>query len=108
MRRYLLNAAVIPPGGFGVYRYTEATPEELAEFLLEAPYISRIGYPETQKFIERITGVLPPISRKTYGMDPGDVAFVVRLKYRVGNARKKMLEKPSDEDFEIARLERIE
>ena len=108
MRRYLLNSAVMAAGSFGVYRYTEASAEELAEFLASKPYISRVGYPETAAFVERVTGIRPPLSRAPSPMDAGDVAMVVRLRYRVGNARRKAQQKPTDQDWEIALLERIE
>lgn len=102
---WILNSAVIAEGGHGTYRYSPATVADLAA-ALEEPHESRVGYEATADAIERWTGIRPALSRELSKLEPGDQAFVVRLKYRV-DPRLKGSTKPSDEDFELARLERL-
>ncbi len=137
MTTYLLNSAVIAAGAYGTYRYSPASWEELRKVVggpgptswvdhqgkttlihtwdelrqaitePERP-ISRIGYPETAALIEAVTGWRPPISRETSPLEPGDVAYVVRLRYRVANpARKGEPTGARLEDWELGRLERL-
>ena len=106
MARYLLNSAVIPAGGFGIYQYDESNEEQLAEFL-RTPFESRIGYPETAQKIRQWTGVAVPLSRETSMMEPGDEAMVVRLKYRVQNPATKGAP-VEDNQWEIGHLKRLE
>lgn len=85
--RYLLNAGVIT--GPGVYEYRLVSPEEAAEWIQAGGWTSRIGYPQTAEWIERLSGVRPPLSREASPMQPGDEALVVRLKYRVADPSRK-------------------
>jgi hypothetical protein len=102
---YILNSAVIAEGGYGTYRYDPATIAGL-KAALEGRHESRIGYEATADAIERWTGIRPALSRELSRLEPGDVAIIVRLKYRV-DPRSKSSTRPRDEDFEIARLERL-
>jgi hypothetical protein len=109
MRKLLLNSAVIPAGNYGKYSYEPATKEELERFCLEGPFPeSHIGYDETAQKIAAWTNCLPPISRTVAYLAVGDVAFVVRLKYRVSPSLKGIPLDTQDEDWEIGRLTRIE
>lgn len=85
--RYLLNSAVITAPG--VYEYRLITPEEAAAFVRSGGWESRIGYPQTAAHIETISGVRPSLSREATVMRPGDVALVVRLRYRVTDPSRK-------------------
>ena len=106
MTLWLLNSAVIPAGGYGTYRYRSAKQAELREFVRRNP-VSRIGYAETAEAIHRWTGVLPAPSREASALEPGDVAMVVRLRYRVDPQRKGAPTGASDDDWEIGVLERL-
>lgn len=108
MTRWLLNSAVLPAGAYGIYRYTESSAAELADYLHQPGVVSRVGYSETAAVIERWTGVRVEISREASPLEPGDVAMVVRLCYRVDPRTKGAPQSPRDEDWEIARLERVD
>ena len=110
MTRWLLNSAVLAAGEYGLYRYEAASVVELGEFLRPdpEPVLSRVGYRETAEVIERWTGFLPNLSREPSRMQPGDVAMVVRLRYRVEPSRKGVPEIRADADWEIATLMRLE
>jgi len=103
---YLLNSAVLAAGAYGTYRFSAATPDDLARFVALVP-VSRIGYAETLDYIYRVTGVRLPLSRELILMAPGDEAMVVRLRYRVDHASKGAPQHPADEDWEIAYLTRL-
>lgn len=104
--RHVLNSAVLT--AFGCYRFEEATVADLAAFLHEPGWVSSVGYAETADAIRRWTGVSVPLSREPIVMGLGDVAMVVRLKYRVADPTTKG--RPigaKDADWEISRLTRI-
>jgi len=104
--RYLLNSAVIGTGAYGDYRYEPATLAELRAFL-HGEFQSRIGYQQTTDFIEKATGIKVVLSRENSVMQPGDTAFVVRLRYRVDPTHKGTIQAVSDNDWEIGRLSRL-
>lgn len=108
MKKYLLNSAVIAAGAHGVYRYSPATWDELRAFVKAPELQSRIGYAETAELIGRITGWKPPLCMDASVMEKGDLAMVVRLKYRVDPKRKGFTTHADIKDWEIAKLERIE
>jgi len=108
MTIWILNSAVLAAGAYGHYRYTPTTIDDLTR-ALRAGAVSRVGYPETAAVIERWTGIRPALSREPSPLAVGDVAFVVRLRYRV-DARWKGAPSSSarpDDDWELARLERV-
>jgi hypothetical protein len=108
MTRWLLNSAVIPAGGYGLYQFSPATAGELADFLADGDYQSRIGYVQTAQMIAAWTGLpAPPLSREDSQLTSGDVAFIVRLRYRVDPTRKGAPISENPEDWEIGRLTRI-
>lgn len=105
--RWLLNSAVIPAGGYGTYEYRPATWEELREFMAQG-YQSRVGYQETADLISLSTGLpAPTINRELSELQPGDIAMVVRLRYRVGPTKKGATVSQSMEDWEVGRLIRV-
>lgn len=106
MTTWIINSAVIPTDGWGTYRYEQASVAELAS-ALRGEHISRIGYPDTADAIERLTGVRPDVSRELSVLAPGDVAYVVRLRYRVGAGEKTARKILAGEDFELGRLTRL-
>lgn len=96
---WLLNSAVIPSGGEGVYTYLRSDRRD-PRFVeaVRGRHVSRIGYAETADAIERWTGVRPAISRDTYELRRGDAAWVVRLTRRVADPRRKGRHAPSRDD----------
>lgn len=104
MKKYLLNSAMMPTGCYGFYHYQPADEETLREFLEEGDYQSFIGYEETARFIESVTGIKPPKNRLVCRLEPPAEIMVVRLKYRINpNDKGKTLE-PSKEDWEISKI----
>lgn len=118
--------AVIAAGAYGTYKYEPGTVEDLRAFLhnqevvagVPSPdgllrtldtgrvVVSRIGYEATAQRIRDWTGRHVPLSRETSAMRPGDVAMVIRLKYRVDPHTKKA-HRPDRDAWEIGRLERL-
>lgn len=102
--RYLLNSAVITAPGR--YEYRIVDKNDARRFVAEGGWQSRIGYPATAEYIERLCGVRPSLSRDAVEMQPGDAALVVRLTYRLQNPAEKKDWQPEDSDFELGLLKR--
>lgn len=83
----LLNSAVMP--NEGVYTLKQITKTAFTEELQEAAashnFISYIGYPDTAKLIEQITGIEVEVSREQATLTPGDSMLIVKLRQRVAN-----------------------
>jgi hypothetical protein len=108
MTRWLLNSAVLAAGGYGTYRYEAATVADLASYLREPGWVSRVGYAETAEQIRRWAGVTVPLSRESSPMAEGDVAMVVRLRYRIAQPGQKGSPTGAREtDWEVGRLTRL-
>jgi hypothetical protein len=76
---------------------------------MQPGWASRIGYAETAAQIERWTGIRPVLSRENSSMEPGDIAMVIRLRYRAADpATKGQPTAQTDDAWEIARLTRVE
>jgi len=104
--RYLLNSAVIPAGCYGLYRYRPATVEDLQAFLAAGDVESRVGYQETLDQVKAWTGCTLPLNTDVSPMQPGDVAMVIRLKYRVRHTHKgRTAATVQTEDWEMGRLD---
>jgi hypothetical protein len=104
MTTWLMNSAVIPEGCYGSYAYESATVDELKRIIRHAE--SRIGYDATADQIERWTGYRPEIRRDSCALAVGDVAYVVRLRYRIQDPREKHFQRPAEDQFEIGKLTR--
>lgn len=110
MTTWILNSAVLPGGEYGTYDYRPATWDEMREALDTAPegLVSCVGYPETRDLIARQAGVDLPLNRGLAAIAEGDVAYVVRLRDRVVDpAAKGAPTGARDEDWEVARVERL-
>lgn len=92
---YILNALVPPLGGKGVMVITPSTLEEVKGIVGVA--VSYIGHPETAK----VLGLAP--NRGEAKPVGGDVAYVVRLKYRPSAPGQEI--KVTPEDLEVLRVE---
>ena len=103
----LLNAAVMPNEGH--YTFKRISDTEFRTLLLDAAasdnFRSYIGYSETARLIENMTGVEIPVSREQATLAPGDVMLIVRLRHRVADPSTKMTLAPSIDDFEFYRCD---
>ena len=98
MAKFLMNSAVIPAGKYGDWKYERATWRELAAWMEEGNYESRICYQDTANLIEKMTGRSVPLSRDLAEMQEGDEAMVVRMRYRLAKSMDPA-------DWEVGRLE---
>lgn len=101
--RYVLNSAVITAPGR--YSYRLVSEKEAANWLRQGPFMSRVGYHNTAKHIQNISGIKPEVNREATAMLPGDEALVVRLKYRVQNPGEKATYQPGANDWEYGILQ---
>lgn len=107
MTHWLLNSAVIAVGGDGTYTYQTITKSQAITWLRLHQFVSRIGYPDNQRFIEKISGVKVALSRDESLLQPGDEALVVRPAYRLQAGTQKGQFKPDDNDFVFGIMRRI-
>lgn len=110
--RWLINSAVIPVGGAGMYEYSEisrgvwvATFEETQQ-----PTISAIGYQATCDHVVELVGLRAAVgvgahtpARISYTLDPGDFALVVRLDQRVDDPTTKHDQRPTRWSYGVLR-----
>ena len=103
----LLNAAVMPTEGH--YTLKQISHTEFQTVLQDAAasdnFRSYIGYPETARLIEQLTGVEIAVSRSQATLEIGDVMLIVKLCHRVADPSTKMTLTPSIDDFEFYRCE---
>jgi hypothetical protein len=97
----LLNSAMMPNLDC-VYDCRSCGPYEFARYLQAGPFESYIGYPETARILEELSGVKIPISRAQTTVEPGDTLLIARLKYRLGNPADKGKTTHTLDDFEFA------
>jgi len=106
VRRFLLNAAVIP--GPGTYRFALCDRSAAQAWLIAGPFTSAVGYEETARLIKEMFGVECPVSRTMIDMAPGDEALVVRLARRVSDPGLKGSVAVTEESVELGLLRRID
>ena len=103
----LLNSAVMPDEG--VYTLKQISADIFKKILQEAAVMdnfkSYIGYLETARLIEQITGVEVKVSREQATLEPGDIMLIVKLRQRVANPADKETLQLSTDDFEFFRCE---
>ena len=97
----LLNSAMMPNLDC-VYGCRSCGPDEFRRLLQGSPFESFIGYPETARILEELTGLTIPISRAQTTVEPGDTLLIIRLKYRLNNPAQKGQTVHTLEDFEFA------
>ncbi len=85
--RYILNSAVITSPGVYIYRLIDV--EEAKRWLEEGGWESTLGYEETAKALEYLTGMTIPVNRKLVKMEAGDEALVFRLTVRLDDPALK-------------------
>src|SRR5690554_2570708 len=106
--RLLCNSAVIAQNNDGTYTYTTISREQAIAWLKAYPFQSRVGYPATAHFVQRIAGVRVSLNRDPSWLDLGDEALVVRPVYRLQDPKQKRDWTPADEDYTFGILRRIE
>lgn len=103
----LLNSAVMPSEG--IYTLKQISKSKFQELLQDAAttgdFRSYIGYPETARLIEHLTGIEIEVSREQAELATGDVMLIVKLRHRVADPLTKMPLVPSIDDFEFYRCE---
>ena len=103
----LLNSAVMPDEGvYTLKQITESTfTQEIQEAAASDNFKSYIGYPETARLIEQITGITVEVSRAQATLTPGDIMLIVKLRQRVANPADKETLQLSIDDFEFYRCD---
>ena len=99
----LLNSAVMPAEG--IYILKQISKAIFKQVLQEAAetdnFKSYIGYPETARLIEQITGIAIEVSREQATLTPGDIMLIVKLRHRVTNPANNESLQPSIDDFDF-------
>lgn len=103
----LLNSAVMPTEGvYTLKRISEATFRTvLRGAVVTKNFQSYIGYPETARLIEELTGIEVEVSREQAVLAPGDIILIVKLRQRVVNPADKDIPQLSIGDFEFFRCD---
>ncbi len=103
----LLNAAVMPTEG--VYTLKRISKSKFQALLQEADGTgnlqSYIGYPETARLIERLTGIEVEVSREQAELTPGDSMLIVKLRHRIAGPASKETREFSMDNFEFYQCE---
>lgn len=99
----LLNSAMMPSLDFSYLQIPgRVSPEEFAQTLQSEPFESYIGYPETARILEELSGLKIPISRAQTTIGLGDKLLFARLKYRMPDPGQKGKTEHTIDDFEFA------
>jgi len=85
----------------GTYDLRRISREDFVSCLKKYDFQSFIGYEDTAKFLERISGVKIPVSREPTTVESGDALLIVKLKYRLSNPGDKAKFTPLDSDYEF-------
>ena len=105
MKYLLLNSAMMPDAGKYHMLKISKTAFFLAISAVPSEIHSFIGYPQNVEFIRKNTGLTFPVTREKCTMEKGDVAFVMRIKYRVEGVKGAPV---NEDDFEFFRIEKME
>jgi len=97
----LLNSAMMP--ATGTYRLRELSRDEWVRAIQtaaqEESIQSYIGYPDTARHVQEITGLPIEVNRAEVTLDKSATLFIVKLKYRVTDPAQKGQFAPSDADY---------
>lgn len=97
---HLLNSAVMPTEG--VYTLKRISETEFQTILQTADdFRSYIGYPETARMIQELTGIDIAVSREQAELTPGDSMLIVKLRHRIKNLSDLGTHQPSLDDLEF-------
>ena len=99
----LLNSAVMPTEG--VYTLKRISKSKFQELLQDAAatgdFQSYIGYLETARLLEQLTGVEIEVSREQAQLKTGDVMLIVKLRHRIQNLSNISTYQPSLDDLDF-------
>ena len=103
----LFNSAVMPDEG--IYTLKRISADTLKKVIQKAAetdnFKSYIGYPETARLIEQITGIAVEVSREQATLEHGDIMLIVKLRQRVANPAHKETLQLSIDNFEFFRCD---
>ncbi len=98
---YLMNSAMMPAAG--IYHLVEMERDDWVKAIqranAEQPVRSYIGYPDTAKHVQEITGLPIEVNRSETMLGDAATMFIVKLKYRVNNPADKGQFTPTDADY---------
>ena len=99
----LFNSAVMPTEGiYTLKRISQGTfRTTLQEAAATGNLQSYIGYPETARLIEQMTGIEIEVTREQAPLGSGDIMLIVKLRQRVANSADKNIPQRSIGDFEF-------
>lgn len=84
----LMNSAMMPQVGH--YDLVKITQEEFVSALRDSGQCnSYVGYEQTAKFVERISGVKVEVSRRPTILSDGERVLIIKLDYRLQVASTK-------------------
>ncbi len=109
-RLLLLNSAICHiPGYYKIQSISAKKARLIYKMAKEEGKIieSYIGYPDTAAILANVVQDEIPINRGEFTWEKGDMAIVIRLKYRVKSPKEKGAFKPNPEDYEFLLIERI-
>lgn len=96
--RLLMNSAMMPAAG--TYRLQRVSRDEFVRQMRKG-YISYIGYPDTARFLERISGLRVPVNRSETLVFERAVMLICKLSYRLADPSSKGRFTPTDDDYEF-------
>lgn len=99
----LLNSAVMPTEGvYTLQRISEARFRKVLQDAATTDDLqSYIGYPETARLIEQLTGVKIEVSRGHAELTAGDIMLVVKLRQRIQDLSNIKTYQPSLDDLDF-------
>lgn len=102
---YLINSSVITSDG--TYSLETIGAIQFACELKTTDFISTIGYQETADLVADMIGKPVPVSREQITMKTGDVAYVVKLKYRINDPKTKGQVSYSSMDYQFQKMVKV-
>lgn len=102
---YLINSSVITSDG--LYSLDTIGAVQFVSELKETDFISTIGYQETADLVADMIGKPVPVSREQITMKTGDVAYVVKLKYRINDPKTKGQVSYSSMDYQFQKMVKV-
>jgi len=102
MTTVLLNSAMMPDEG--VYILGRISRDDFGRLVADAyqrgDLRSYVGYPETARHIERVSGVPISVNRSATELPDQALLLICKLAYRLADPATKGKLQPGDEDYE--------
>ena len=102
MEVVLLNSSMMPSEGLYILRRVsrEFFAELIADAYRQGHLQSYVGYAETARHIENISGVPIEVNRSATQLPDQALIAICKLKYRVGDPAMKGQLQPNEDDYE--------